>query len=166
MQESKTRRNCHLQKHVCHSMHSSCSSPIPEQTVSGGFFSYFHVQHAETDALWPQRSNGRVLSKGYVQYYYIHQWHQLLKIKLRPFNYIFLTLSSDHFSNFSAAQGSSLSMKQPTGIFVWLNVFPWGLKNVCISCCQIMPASQLMQSHGLLLGRGRCSSEPTTLGMR
>lgn len=110
----------------------------------------------------------KVLNKGYVQYYYIHQRHQLLKIKLRPFNYIFLTLSSGHFSqiNFSAAQGSSLSMKQPTGIFVWLNVFPQGLGNVRISCCQIVSASQLAQGHGLLLGRGRCSSEPTKLGMR
>lgn len=39
-------------------------------------------------------------------------------------------------------------------------------EKVCISCCQILPASQWAQGHGLLLGRGGCSSEPTQWGMR
>lgn len=102
------------------------------------------------------------LQTSYVQYYDIHHRHQLLKIKLRPFNHIFFTLSSCHFSqiNFSAALSSNLSMKQPTGIFVWLNVLPPGLGNVCISCCQILPASQLVQGHSLLQGREDVPQNP------
>lgn len=125
-------------------------------------------QYTGIYAPWLQRPNGRAPNKSYVQYYYIHHRHQLLKIKLSPFNHIFFTLSSCHLSqiNFSAALSSNLSMKQPTGIFVWLNVLPPGSGkrlHQLLPNLDCLPASARPQP---LAGEGRCSSESTELDTR